>query len=257
MPADLVQRTRTAVADAGQAEGLLRETLGGGAAELRDIRVMASGLPHAQWNSADVTGPEPDLGGASAFYTTRGLPWGIRVAAGSPRAHGRYVMRQRLMALSARNLQAAGAVPGLDLALAGPDELECVVAIDAAAFGEDPETDRPWIEPHLSAAEVQTAMARFGGKPVATGYTVRTDGRAGPALYLGGIAVLAEFRRRGVAAAAASWLLERGFAAGADFAHLHADSEESARVFARLGFQEAGELDVYEVERLDPIMVKP
>lgn len=243
MPVDLVQRTRTAVADAGQAEGVLRQSLGGGAAELRDVRLMASGLPHAQWNSADVTGPDPDLRGASAFYASRGLPWGVRVAAGTPWAHGRHVMRQRLMAVS--RVQPAPAVAELDLAPAGPEDIEWVVSVDAAAFGEDLETDRPWIEPHLGAAGVETAIALLRGKPVATGYTLRTDGRAGPALYLGGIAVLAAFRRRGVAAATASWLLQRGFAAGADLAHLHADSEQSARVFARLGFQDAGELDVY------------
>lgn len=243
MPADLAQRTRTAVADAGQAEGLLRESLGGGAAELRDVRLMASGLPRAQWNSADVTGPDPDLAGASAFFASRGLPWGIRVAAGTAWEHGRHVVRQRLMAVS--GFQTAPAVAGLSLAPAGPEDTESVVSVDAAAFGEDLETDRPWIEPHLGADGVETAIARLRGKPVATGYTLRTDGRAGAALYLGGIAVLAEFRRRGVAAATASWLLQRGLAAGADFAHLHADSEESARVFARLGFRDAGALDVY------------
>ena len=45
MPVDLVHRIHAAVADAGQAEGLLRESLGGGAAELRDVRLMASGIP--------------------------------------------------------------------------------------------------------------------------------------------------------------------------------------------------------------------
>lgn len=240
---DLVQRTRAAVADAWEAEGLLRESVGGGAAELRDVRLMASGLPRAQWNSADVTGPDPDLAGASAFYASRGLPWGIRVSAGTPWAHGRHVIRQRLMAVAA--FRPAPAAAELELAPAGREDIEWVVSVDAAAFAEDLEADRPWIEPHLGAAGVETAIARWRGKPVATGYTVRTDGRAGPALYLGGIAVLAEFRRRGVAAATASWLLQRGLAAGADFAHLHADSEESARVFARLGFRDAGALDVY------------
>jgi GNAT superfamily N-acetyltransferase len=251
MPAELVQRTRIAVADAWQAEGLLRESLGGGAAAFRDVRVMASGLPRPHWNNADVTGPDPDLEAAHAFYAERGLPWGIRVA-GRPWQHGRHVMRQRLMALTRHSFQPARALEGLRLTLAGPGEVESVAAIDAAAFGEDPQTHCPWIEPHLGATCVETALAALGGGPVATAYTLRSDGLAGPALYLGGVAVLEGARRHGVAATMATRLLQRGFAAGAELAHLHADTEASARVFARLGFREAGELDVYLVERLDP-----
>lgn len=245
MPVDLVHRIHAAVADAGQAEGLLRESLGGGAAELRDVRLMASGIPRPQWNSADVSGPDPDLRGASGFYAARGLPWGIRVPAGMPWPRGRHVTRQRLMALDARGVRPARCPAELDLAPAGPSELETVVDLDAAVFEEDPVTDRRWIEPHLGAAGLETAIAAFDGRPVATAYALRTDGRAGPALYLGGVAVLEHARRRGVAAAMTSWLLRRGFADGAAFAHLHADSGESARVFTRLGFRDAGDLDVY------------
>lgn len=242
---ELGERTRAAVADAWQAEGLLREPLGGAVAELRDVSLMASGLPHAQWNNADVIGPEPDIGGALAFYAERGLPWSIRVAAGMPCAHGRYVMRQRLMALRAPSFRPGPHIPALGLAPAGPNELESVVDIDSAAFEEDPEIDRLWIEPHFGAARVETALGALNGRPLATGYTLRTDAWAGPALHLGGVAVLEQGRRRGVASALASWLLGRGFAAGAELAHLHAESEASARVFARLGFEDAGELDVY------------
>ena len=256
MPDELVQRTRIAVADAWQAEGFLRQSQGGAAAEFRDVRVMASGLHRPHWNNADVTGPDPDLKAAHAFYAKRGLPWGIRVA-GRPWQRGRRVMRQRLMALTRHGFQPAQRVDGLQLALAGPDEIESVAAIDAAAFGEDPQTQRPWIEPHLGAASVETVLATLGGQPVATAYTLRSDGLAGPALYLGGVAVLEVARRHGVAAAMSSRLLQRGFVAGAELAHLHADTERSARVFARLGFHEAGELDVYAVGRLDPIAVKP
>jgi ribosomal protein S18 acetylase RimI-like enzyme len=252
---ELEQRARTALADAWEAEGLLREAQGGTAAELPDIRLMASGLPHAQWNSAQVTGPHPDIHGARAFYGERRLPWGMRLPVGMPCAHGRFVVRLRLMALRAPSFQPVQVVAGLDLVLAGKDELESVVAVDAAAFGEDPEVDRLWIEPHLGAEEVETAIAAIDGQAVATGYTVRTDARAGPALYVGGVAVAEQARRRGVAAAMTSWLLLRGLAGGAELAHLHADSARAARIFARLGFEEAGELDVYEME--DPAYAEP
>jgi len=245
---ELEQRARTALADAWEAEGLLRESHGGTSADLRDIRLMASGLPHAQWNSAQVTGPHPDIPGARAFYGERRLPWGIRLPVGMACTHGRFVVRLRLMALRAPRLQPVQAFAGLDAARAGQDELESVVAVDAAAFGVDPEVDRLWVEPHLGAAEVETAIAAIDGQAVATAYTVRTDARAGPALYVGGVAVAAQARRRGVAAAMTSWLLRRGLAGGAELAHLHADSEASRGVFRRLGFEEAGELDVYEIE---------
>jgi predicted GNAT family acetyltransferase len=42
-----------------------------------------------------------------------------------------------------------------------------------------------------------------------------------------------------------SWLLERGFAQGARLAHLHSDTATAAAVYARFGFADAGELDVY------------
>jgi len=42
-----------------------------------------------------------------------------------------------------------------------------------------------------------------------------------------------------------SWLLARGFARGARLAHLHSDTATAAAVYARLGFADAGELDLY------------
>jgi GNAT superfamily N-acetyltransferase len=128
---------------------------------------------------------------------------------------------------------------------ATPDDLETVVAIDAAAFDNDPADERPWIEPHLDAPAVTTALAALDGEPAGTAFAIRTDGRAGPALYLAGVAVHPDARRRGVGAAVSSWLIERGLATGARLVHLHADSDDAARVYARLGFAQAPGLDVY------------
>jgi hypothetical protein len=80
----LEARVRTAHADGWAVEGALREPFGGGIATLRGIRLMASGLPHPQWNSADVTGPYADLDGAREFYAARDVAWGVRVPAGMP-----------------------------------------------------------------------------------------------------------------------------------------------------------------------------
>ena len=88
-------------------------------------------------------------------------------------------------------------------------------------------------------------LAELDGEPAGTAYTLRSDGAGGPALYLAGVAVLAAARRRGVGAALSSWLLERGFAAGAELAHLNPDTDEAARLYGRLGFIETPGLDVY------------
>ena len=78
-----------------------------------------------------------------------------------------------------------------------------------------------------------------------TAYTVRSEGWAGPALYLAGVTVLPEARQRGIAGAVSSWLVARGAAAGARVAHLHPDSDQAARVYARLGFVKVDGFDVY------------
>jgi GNAT superfamily N-acetyltransferase len=241
----LAARVRTAHADAWAVEGTLREPYGGGVATLSGIRVMASGLPHAQWNSADVTGPGPDLEGARAFYAERGVPWGVRVPAGMAWRAGRHLFRMALMGLPARDLVPPPAVEGLAIRQAGPDDLETVLAVDTGAFGSDPDQYRPWTAPHLQGGPATVALATLEDEPVATGYTLRSDGAAGPAAFLAGVGVLEHARGRGIAAAMSAWLLERAFADGARFAHLHPDTDAAARVYSRLGFTESGALDIF------------
>jgi GNAT superfamily N-acetyltransferase len=242
---DLSARVRTAHADMWQVEGRLRERLGGGALELRGIRLMASGQGHPERNNGDVTDPDADVDGARAFFAERGVPWGVRVPTGMPWPHGRHLLTKRMMGLLAADLTAAPRVPELQIALAGPADLETVVAIDSTAFEADAAFERPWVAPRLAAAHTAVALATLAGEPVATAHSVRSDGHAGPCVYLGGVAVLEQARRRGVAAALSSWLLARGFAAGAELAHLHADSDEAARIYTRLGFVETAGLEVY------------
>jgi GNAT superfamily N-acetyltransferase len=240
-----LRRVHVAHADAWQAQGRLREPYGGGALEVRGLRLMASGLPQAQWNGGDVTAADADVETAREFYAARGAAWGLRVPPGIRWAHGRRLLTLRVMALDAAAFRPAPAVAGLAIGPAGAGELEAVLGVDAVAFGEEPDVERAWIEPHFGAPGVDVALARLDGEPAATGYTIRTDDRAGPCLYLAGIAVLPRARRRGVGAAVSSWLLERGLARGAELAHLHADTDAAARVYARLGFGDTEGLHVY------------
>jgi GNAT superfamily N-acetyltransferase len=228
-----------------QVEGRLREPTGGGALELRGIRLMASGIAHPQWNNGDVMDADADLEGVREFFAQRGVPWGVRVPAGMPWPHGRRLFAKRLMGLRAAGFRPAPQVPGLRIELAGPDQLDAVVAVDSAAFDEDPALVRLWFEPHLTAPCAAVALATLGDELVATAHTVRSDGLAGPCLYLGGVAVLEQARRRGVGSAISSWLLARGFAAGAQLAHLNPDTEAAARIYQRLGFAETAGLEIY------------
>ncbi len=238
-------RVRLAVGDTWQAQGHLREPYGGGAAELPGIRLMASGLPHAQWNSGDVDDPAVvDIAVVRAWYEQRKVPWGVRVPADAAWRHGTRLFRKRLMSRDASPVRWS-APAGLTIRQAQLRDLPDVVAIDSSAFGDDPETVRPWIEPHFVARSVTVGLAELDGDPVGTAYTVATSGRAGPCVFLGGVATRPDARRRGMASALSGWLLTRGFAAGATLAHLNPDDEAAARVYARLGFVEQGGFDVY------------
>jgi GNAT superfamily N-acetyltransferase len=238
---------RTAHGDAWQVEGLLRESFGGGAGRVRGARLMASGIDHPQWNNADVDDPgSADVVGMREWYAARSAPWGVRVPAGAAWPHGRFLFRKRLMgvALSARGLPRTS-FAGLVIRRAGPDDLDAMLHLEVIGFQSAPTLERQWMQPHLSSPAVEVALAELSGEPVGTAYTVRSEGWAGPALYLAGVCVLPEARRRGIAGAVSSWLLARGAAAGARVAHLHPDSDHAARVYARLGFVEVDGFDVY------------
>lgn len=239
---------RTAHADAWDTHGRYRERFGGGAERMDGIRLMASGLPHPQWNNGDVTDPEVvDIDAVRRWYAERGVPWGVRVAAGSGWAHGRKLFTKRLMGLRAAAFVPAPSL-GADwrLEVAGPGDADDVLAVDTVAFQAPDSVERPWVEPMLSQPQVSVAIVRTpDGRPAACGHSLLTDGDAGPAVYLAGIGVLPEFRRRGLGAGVSSWLVERGLAAGAALAHLHPDTDEAARIYARLGFQEVDGLDIY------------
>jgi GNAT superfamily N-acetyltransferase len=241
-----VTRAQVAHGDAWQVQGRLREPYGGGVLELPGIRLMASGLPHAQWNNGDVDDPgRVDIEVVRNWYGLRRVAWGVRVPAGMPWPHGRYLFRKRLMQWDAGPLASHPGDRDVALRQATIDDLPALVEIDSSAFGDPSEMVRPWIEPHLTAGAVTVGIAELNGDPVGTAYTVLSSGRAGPCVFLGGVAVRPDARRRGVAAALSTWLLARGFAAGATLAHLNPDHDAAARIYGRLGFVEQPGFDVY------------
>ncbi|MFC6238545.1 GNAT family N-acetyltransferase [Longivirga aurantiaca] len=237
---------RAAHADAWQVEGELRRPHGGDAIELPGARLMCSGLAHPQWNSGDVDDPAlVDLGQVAAWYSDRAAAWGLRLPVGCPWPHGRRILTKPLMGRDLSDLPVAPAVPGLDLRMVTADDLDAVLSIDSAAFGSDPVVEAPWCGPHLADPRVDVLLGVLDGVPVATGYGVRSDGRAGPATHVGGICVLPEHEGRGVGTAVTAGLLTMAAGAGARLAHLEPETPRAASVYRRLGFVELPGIDIY------------
>jgi len=211
---------------------------------------MASGLPHAQWNSGDVIDPaRVDVEAVRAWYASRargyGVPWGVCVPAGSPFAHGRHVFRKRCMALLPDRFRAVRASPGVAVSEARPADVDTFARIDASAFKGTVEETLPWVTPHFGAPGFFVVLATLDGEPVGVATAIHTDDRAGPCAGIFGVGVLEHARRRGIGGAMTSWLLERAFTQRATLAHLNPDTEAAARLYARLGFTETAGLDVY------------
>jgi GNAT superfamily N-acetyltransferase len=238
---------RLAHGDAWQELGRLFAGRGGGTAVYPNVRLMASGLPHPQWNSGDVLAADVDLEHVREFYAAHEVPWGLRVPDEIGWSHGQRVLHLRLMGLPASAFRPAEQPPEIELVAAGPADLDAVAAADAAAFGSDPDSTRPWLAALLAAppATVTVVRAVSDRQTIGTGYSVCADGLASRTVYVAGIAVIPGYRRRGYGGAISSWLVQRGLDAGATLAHLHPDDDRAASLYAKLGFVETRGLDVF------------
>ena len=231
---------RAAHADAWQTLGVAAT------AELPGVRLMATGLPHPQWNNGDVHDPAAvDIDSVRDWYADLGVPWGMRVPAGAAWQHGRRLFTKRLMGVIPEVFRVAPVPDGVRIEAATPDDLDDVLAVDTIAFDEPAEVERPWLELLLRHPTVTTAVARDATGLVGVGSVTLSDGSAGRAGYVAGIAVLPAARRRGIGAAVSSWLVQAALDGGAGLCHLHPDTDEAARIYERLGFVEVDGLDIY------------
>ncbi len=238
---------RLALGDAIEAQGALRATAGGATARVPGARLMASGLPQGQWNTAHLDDPTVvDMTAVAAWYAGRGVgAWGVQVSAGSGFAWGRRIVTQDLMVRPAVPLPAAPAPAGVTVRAAAAADLDAVVAVDARAFDEAPAASHGWLAPLFAWPQATVALAEVDGRVVGCGYVLATDGLAGAAAVMGGVAVDPAARRRGVGGAVSHWLTGAAVGAGAGLVHLHAATEDAARIYRRLGYADAGQLDIH------------
>jgi GNAT superfamily N-acetyltransferase len=237
----------TANADAWQYRGLMRAAAGGAVAELGGVRLVSPGLPGGYMNSGDVHDPSAvDLDEVRDWYRHRGDSIVLRVPDGLTWTSGRRFGRRDLMAAAVTDLIEPTTPTSIDVLRAGPSDLDDVVAVDVAAFGDDGH-NRDWIRPHLVGQHATVALIRDGRVAVATGYSFLIDGWAGPSLYIGGVGVVPSARRRGLATALTWWLLRRGAEAGAAIVVLQTESPEVARLYRRFGLAPGGAYDLVEI----------
>jgi hypothetical protein len=241
----LGELVRTAHADAWQAEGRLRERHGGGACAVRGARAMASGIRTPKWNNADVTHEQVDLEALSVWYAARGMPWGLRVPLEIPLAVGEPLFVKRCMGLVASSGTESGLrlfdpPGGVEVRRIRVDERDRFVALDAAAFGEDPTTARAWLAPQFGVAGFDHWVAEIAGATVGIAASVRSDELAGPAVMVTGVAALPGADARLVRAQLSAQISVAAAHAGpgATLVHVYPDDDEEAAAFAAVGFIE-------------------
>jgi predicted N-acetyltransferase YhbS len=206
--------------------------------------MMTSGRPQAWWNNADVHDVSlVEMEVLAGWYGPHGVPWGMRVPADATWDHGTFVFCQRLMALERSAFRPASSADAVTIRVATEEDIGIVAAVDAEAFGGESASE--WLAPLLRSDEAVLAIVSLDDRPVGTGYVLLSDGWAGPSALLAGVGVVPAARRRGIAAALSSRLLEIAFDRGANLSVLNPDTDAAARVYERLGYVELPGFDIY------------
>lgn len=206
----------------------MREPFGGAVARIPGARLMASGLPEAKWNNADVTDSSVDVTAIRRWYASRSVPWGMRVPLEIDLDVGEPVLVKRCVAL----LRSAPAdAPASDVSVRRERDPSLFAALEAAAFAYDVSAATAWVRPQFAHTGFRHWVATVDGLPAAIGTTIRTDGDAGAATYLTGLALVpggpSEALRALVAVA-----LSDAFSGGAAFVHANPETAEEDAVFA-------------------------
>ena len=149
--------------------------------------------------------------------------------------------RAAVLACQPQNLAVPEPVPGLEFREPrSDDELDDLAAIQHYAFGEpgDPEPGSGTWARRIYENGGVLALAHFRGEPAGGGScSAPVDGMT----ELGGVAVTARFRRRGIGAAVSAHLTALAHARGYRLVWLEPADEDVERVYARIGFRPVGE----------------
>ncbi len=197
-------------------------------ARLPGARLMASGLPQAQWNNADVTDASVDVSAIRRWYEPRGVPWGLRVPLEITLDYGEPLFVKRCVALlpSSKPLETQDSV-----SVRPEPDASAYAQLEAVAFAYDISEARGWLRPQFAHRAFRHWVATINGTPAAIGTTVRTDGDAGAASYLTGLALLpdapVEVLQALVDVAAAD-----AFASGAAFVHANPETAVEDEILA-------------------------
>lgn len=151
--------------------------------------------------------------------------------------------RMPIMFCAPGQLKPVPAPPGVTLSSVSPSaddaELAAFITLGLRAFAMEPRQPGPQEiaenRDNLARGRYRSAVARLDGAPVAVGsMSVAND-------ELVGIAVLPEYRGRGIGAAISYYLVNEHFARGAAFTWLSAGDEPARRVYDRIGFTAVGD----------------
>jgi hypothetical protein len=123
------------------------------------------------------------------------MPWGLRVPLEISLAVGEPLFVKRCMGLLASTGAESGlrlfdSTGGVRVRRVRADERDRFVALEVAAFGDDPATARAWLAPQFGVAGFDHWVAEISGTTVGSAASVRSDELAGPAVMITGMAAL-------------------------------------------------------------------